>query len=109
MLPQSIQWNSLKSDYKSLDVQYLRPEYVTASKLFSAFTTPPRKRDKQDIIAVLDQELIQFQTLLNLADMMFDFYEMDARSDRFEKVYKYITEELIPTYGPANLTYVPGL
>ncbi|MGK5083376.1 hypothetical protein WDW37_08715 [Bdellovibrionota bacterium FG-1] len=106
-LPRSPQWISFGPDYACLSVQYLAPRDVIASKLFSAFSNTPRKRDKQDVIAALDQKLVDFQEVLNTADDIFDLHSMDARSDRFPDVYAFIVNDLMGRYGTARLEYKP--
>ena len=93
--------------FDNLSVFYLDPHYVVASKMFSAFSDPARKRDRQDISNVLDQKLVDFQETLQIADRIFDLYSMDARSDRFPTVYQYITGELMGAYGKARLKFKP--
>lgn len=106
-LPQLPRWTSLGSQFSSLSVQYLDSKFVIASKLFSAFSNPPRKKDRQDIIAALDQSLVNLQDVLKIADDIFEYHSMDARAERFPYIYDYITEELIPNYGPARIIYEP--
>jgi hypothetical protein len=43
-LPQKQTWIPFDNSYASLSASYLEPHYVIASKLFSAFAAPPRKR-----------------------------------------------------------------
>ena len=74
---------------------------MIASKLFSVFSDKPRKRDKQDISSALDQQLVRLQSVLNIADEIFDIYDLDARSNRFPSVYDYIVNDLMGRYGKA--------
>ena len=106
-LPQKPRWTSLTEKYATLTVQYLEPTIVIASKMFSAFASPPRKKDKQDIVAALDQGLVKFQETITVADQIFDCYSMDSRADRFPAVYAYITNDLVKNYGQATLKYEP--
>jgi len=100
-------WVSLET-YGYVDVSYLDPHHVIASKLFSAFSVPQRNQDKQDTVAALDQKLVTFQKICNVADEVFDFHLMDARSDRFSDVYEYITKKLMGDYGKVELKYSPS-
>ena len=80
---------------------------MVASKCFSAFSIPHRKKDLQDVVGALDQKIVEIQNIIALADQIFISYGEDARSDRFSEVYKYLTEELIPNYGGGVLEYLP--
>jgi hypothetical protein len=106
-LPQKPIWLSLEQEFAHLKVRFLDPQHVVASKLFSAFSKPARKRDKQDIVAALDQGLVNFQTTLDIADQIFELHAMDGRSERFPNVHAYITEDLMSKYGKARLKYAP--
>jgi hypothetical protein len=106
-LPQRPKWISLRSEFSHLLVQTLDPNFIIASKLFSAFSKPHRKKDKQDITASLDQKLVTLQEVLKIADEIFDSHSMDARADRFPFVYQYIMKDLIPNYGPGTINYIP--
>ncbi len=104
-LPRKAEWVGLGVSSKNITVQYLEPHCNIASKLFSAFATPPRKKDKQDIVSALDQKLVDFQKILNIADKIFDEYSMDARNTRFKNVSHYIRNDLMAKFGDAILKY----
>ncbi len=106
-LPRRPRWHTLTGDWKHLTIQFLDPNENIASKCFSAFSTPPRKKDLKDITEALDQKLVTLPKVLELVDQIFDLYSMDARSDRFPHIYSYITNELIPNYGGGRLKYRP--
>ncbi len=106
-IPPEQQWNSTGREYQYLSAQFLRPEDVVAAKLFSAYADTPRRQDKQDIVAALDQKLVSLSEICKTADLIFAGYELDARSDRFPDVYRYLTEDLMPNYGSAKLKYQP--
>ena len=106
-LPQRQKWIALEGDWSSLSVNYLERHQTIASKLFSAFSKPPRKKDRQDIGAALDQKVVGLQKVLDEADHIFDFHSMDARNDRFPDVFRYLNEELMPNYGGGRLRYRP--
>jgi hypothetical protein len=106
-LPQKPNWIPLDKNFPCLTVEFLSPTHVAASKLFSAFSTFPRPKDKQDIRAALDQRLVAIQELATAADQIFDLLSMDARSDRFPSVHSFLVNELMPDYGGAKLKYVP--
>ena len=106
-LPRRPRWIPVDETYSNLTVRYLEPHDNIASKLFSAFTHPQRKKDKNDIVEALDKKIVDFQSVLKVADDIFDLHSMDARSDRFSEVYNYITGELMAKYGKANLKYIP--
>lgn len=108
-LSQTPHWVMVPREFSNLSVYYLEPHHVIASKCFSAFANPPRKKDKQDVIAALDQGLVTFQRTLDIAEEIFDLHSMDARSDRFPEVYEYITGELMKEFGQGNLKYRPEL
>jgi hypothetical protein len=105
MLAPDPEWVPLDLKHQKLSAHYLEAHHVIGSKLFSAFADTPRKRDKQDIRAALDQGLVQWPRVSALADEIFSSYEFDARSDRFSKVFEYITDELVPDYGPAAIKF----
>ncbi|MGE0615918.1 MAG: hypothetical protein AB7P04_09770, partial [Bacteriovoracia bacterium] len=104
-LPAEPNWVPLGIPYAHLSVTFLEPNHVAASKLFSAFSTPPRKRDKQDIVALLDQGLVDLKTICPIADKIFAW--QDARSIIYPKVYAYLTEELMKKHGKVKLMYCP--
>lgn len=107
-LSQKPEWVSLEQTFRHLKVFYLESHHVIASKLFSAFSpTMPRKKDKQDIVAALDQKLVSLADVCIIADKVFDRHRGDAREDRFPAVYDYLVNELMANYGKANLDYLP--
>jgi hypothetical protein len=106
-LPTKPEWVHLLERYKALSVRYLAPPAVVASKCFSAFSQPVRKRDRQDIVATLDQGLADLPRVAKLADSIFDSYSMDSRSDRFPAVYEFIMTELAGRYGNVELKFSP--
>lgn len=107
-LSQKPEWIPLGQTFKHLEVSYLEPHHVIASKLFSAFSpTMPRKKDKQDIVAALDQKLVTLGAVCAIADKVFDRHRGDAREDRFPAVYDYLTKELMTDYGKAELEFKP--
>jgi hypothetical protein len=106
LLPSNSKWLDFGKSFKTIEVQFLEAHFNIASKLFSAFTNPPRNRDKQDIVAALDQKLVDFQKTITIADRIFDEYSMDARKSRFKQVFEYIRNELMAKYGKVKLKYV---
>jgi hypothetical protein len=106
-LPQNPTWVPLKADFTRLSVYFLEPHCIVASKFFSAFTAPPRKKDQQDIVATLDQDLVDFAKVASLADQIFDFHSMDSRNSRFSRVHQYILT-LMDQYGHVPLKFEPG-
>jgi hypothetical protein len=100
-------WIPYGSGYECLSVCYLEPHHLIASKLFSAFSGAPRRRDKQDIVAALDQKLVSLQEVCKIADQVFDLHSMDSRSEEFPRVYDYITKGLMTDYGAVELKYRP--
>jgi hypothetical protein len=108
-LSQKPEWIALDHDYLNLSVRYLEAHHVIASKFFSAHSSPPRKKDKQDVVAAIDQGIVDFQASVTIADGIFDLHSMDARSDRFPDVYTYITQDLVSKYGSVHLAYAPTL
>jgi len=91
--------------YSCLSARFLDPNYVAASKLFSAFSDQPRKADRQDVRAVLDQGLVKIDKLCQIADELFVKYKFSGREDRFPEVYAFIKDELMSDYGAAKLEY----
>ena len=67
----------------------------------------PRKKDKQDIVAALDQGLVGLGAVCAVADNVFDFHRGDAREERFPRVYDYLVKELMVDYGKTDLNYRP--
>jgi hypothetical protein len=106
-LPAILSWRSIEGNYQNLNAHYLETDYVIASKLFSAFSDTPRKRDKQDIVAALDQKMVTLKRICEIADQIFERYKFDSRSDRYTDVYNYISNELMPNYGDVRLAYHP--
>lgn len=106
-LPRRPEWIPLPGEWRHLSIQYLGPKANIAAKCFSAFSTPPRKKDLKDITESLDQNLVALPKILELADQIFDLYSMDARSDRFVDIYSYLTKDLIPNYGGGSLKFRP--
>lgn len=99
-------WIPVGVEHECISVFYLDPHHVIASKLFSAHADIPRKRDRQDIVSALDQELVGFSKVCSIADQIFELYRHEARSDRFPEVHEYITE-LMQDYGKVELNYDP--
>lgn len=106
-LPQKYEWIQLAQRHAHLDAQYLGADYVVASKLFSAFSQTFRKKDQQDVVAAIDQGIAKFETVVEIADQIFENHSMDARSDRFPSVYRYI-KDLMGNYGEVPLSYEPN-
>lgn len=106
-LPPRAAWLSLSGPWKSIQVEYLEIHEVIASKCFSAFSTPPRNKDKKDITSALDQGMVETKKLIPLIDRIFDYYSMDARSDRFEKVFDFVNSNIIANHGGGPLTFTP--
>src|SRR5690606_37784023 len=106
-LPPEPTWVSIGRTYQCLSAEFLRPEDVVAAKLFSAHADTPRRQDKQDIVAALDQKLVSFAEVCRVADLIFRGYEYDARCERFPEVHRYLTEDLMPNYGKVALKYEP--
>ncbi len=106
-LPPKAAWLPLHGPWKNLQVEYLEIHEVIASKCFSAFSTPPRNKDKKDITSALDQGRVKIEKLIPLIDRIFDYYSMDARSDRFEKVFDFVNTSIIANYGGGPLKFIP--
>jgi hypothetical protein len=104
LLPSSAEWRSQHQNFKHTAIRFLEPHYTIAAKLFSAYADLPRKQDKQDVRAALDQQLVSLPRVCQIADEIFKQYEFDARSDRFPEVYDYIYE-LMNDYGVCELKY----
>lgn len=108
LLPHNLLWTTINENHQCLSALYLEASYVIASKLFSAFSDTPRKQDKQDIVAALDQKLVNLQKICKLADEIFERYKFDSRSDRFSDVHNYICNELMEDYGKVDLNFKPN-
>lgn len=107
-LPRQATWRRLEQDWKNLAVEYLDADDLVASKCFSyGCSKPTRKKDRTDVIRVLDQGLVGIERVLDAADDIFDAYSMDARAERFPEVYRFIQEELRENYGGRELRYRP--
>lgn len=105
-LPQKYEWVPFVKAYHHLEAHFLNPNCVVASKLFSAFSETPRKKDQQDVVASIDQGIAQFKAVVEIADQIFENHSMDARSDRFPAVHAYILE-LMNNYGKVPLRFRP--
>lgn len=101
-------WIPIGRDFECLSAFYLEEHHVVASKLFSAFADVPRKKDKQDIRAALDQRLVGLKKVCEIADQVFDRHSLDSRVDRFHDVHAYLTAELMPDYGKVPLRFEPS-
>jgi len=91
LLPHRKEWITLAS-YQHLSPSYLDPNFQVATKIFSACSSPSRKRDRQDVVAALDQGIADWGKVCAVVNEILREFELDARSDFFPDVLVYLEE-----------------
>ncbi|MFH1829612.1 MAG: DUF6036 family nucleotidyltransferase [Pseudomonadota bacterium] len=98
-----------EKNFSCIKLSRLHPTDTCVSKTFSMYKESyDRPNDRKDVIDALSTRIIDFTEYVRRVDETFLIYEMDARAPRaYPRVYKFITEELIPEYGSSDiaLTY----
>lgn len=83
----------------------LHPADVCVSKTFSNFRGKrDRGNDRKDVLDVLDAQIVDVADYLQRLDAAFLIHETDAAApETFERVIRFVEEDLLPTYGDGKL------